>query len=125
MPVKGPNIRRRWIIISSVCVLLLSLVFFIITRPRYRREWVLYQANQAYDKGNYEKAVEKYKELIAFDPNDSSTQYSLGVAYAYNNELSKAHEQAQKLRSLGKEEYQQYANLLEDLIQDAAKKNKK
>ena len=119
MPVKGPNMRKRWIIISSFCIIFLSLVVYIVTRPPIKRELVLYQANRSYDKGNYARAIEKYKKLIEFDPSDSSNQYNLGVAYIYNNQPDQARAQVQKLRDLGKDEYQEYAKILEDLIQAA------
>jgi tetratricopeptide (TPR) repeat protein len=98
----------------------LSLIAFLSTSlcgcSKIKREFTLYQANSANDKGDYPKAIAKYKEVLEYTPNDESVNYNLGVAYAYNNQIEKARGQMEKLKKLNKD----YANLLQEVIDKAA-----
>ena len=47
-------------------------------------------ASQAYDQGDYERAVELYREVIAAGVEDGRVQYNLGNAYLRKGELGEA-----------------------------------
>ena len=84
---------------------------------KIKREFILYQATQAHDKGDYQRAIDKYQKVLEISPEDDSVLYNLGVAYIYNNQLKKARQQVEILKKL---DHDDYANLLQELIDKSA-----
>ena len=104
-----------------VVAILAIVVFLAVSFPKIRWEMTRYQATQAHDKGDYEKAIEKYKQLLEMKPADPEILYNSGVAYISNNQAGKAKEQMQKLRNVGNNEF---ANILKELIDKGVEKSK-
>jgi tetratricopeptide (TPR) repeat protein len=55
-------------------------------------------------QGDYEQAIEAFKEAIQIDPNNSSYHYKLSITYARSNKLDLAIDAAEKAHSLDPEE---------------------
>ena len=82
-----------------------------------KRGYHLYQATKAHDKGDYKTAIIKYKEVLEISPESDNVLYNLGVAYANNNQIKEAREQIEKLKKF---EHQDYADLLQEIVDKAA-----
>ena len=99
--------------------MVLFLAIFSSGCSKVRREYCLYQATRAQDKGDYKTAIAKYKEVLGMNPKDDAVNYNLGVAYIYHNEMDKAREQAKKLERFG---FKDYGDLLQELIDKATER---
>lgn len=62
-------------------------------------ELKLFNASQAFNMGDYVKAVNLYKEVLANRPNDAAVVFHIGECYFYMNETDKALEQFEKAKS--------------------------
>jgi hypothetical protein len=60
----------------------------------------LFNASQSFNMGDYVKAVNLYKEVLANKPNDASVIYHIGECYFYMREPDKAQEQFEKAKSI-------------------------
>lgn len=60
----------------------------------------LFNASQAFNMGDYVKAVNLYKEVLANKPNDASIIFHIGECYFNMREPDKAQEQFEKAKSI-------------------------
>ncbi len=63
-------------------------------------ELKLFQASQAFNAGDYVKAVNLYKEVLANRPNDAEIIFHIGDCYFNMAELDKAQEQFEKAKGI-------------------------
>lgn len=65
---------------------------------------------------NYERAIQCFEKVIAFNPNYSEAYYALGMAFISSKQTARVLEQITKLREMKREDF---ASALEDLIRPA------
>lgn len=88
---------------------LAGLFLFLLTNALYAQknivdksgdELKLFNASQAFNAGDYVKAVNLYKEVLANKPNDAAIIFHIGDCYFNMNETDKALEQFEKAKSI-------------------------
>jgi tetratricopeptide (TPR) repeat protein len=118
-PVKTKSHKGIYLICGIVFLgLILGFMIRFSVFAKIQKEMIRSEASSAFDKGDYEKAIEKYKEIVDLDPSDPSPQYNLGVAYLANKQAGKARQQIGKLKKMKSPEY---ADVLEDLLNKSEK----
>ncbi|MCD6309838.1 MAG: tetratricopeptide repeat protein [Candidatus Eremiobacteraeota bacterium] len=63
--------------------------------------WNMHTGRRAYDKGEYKKAIERFKKALAEKPDDPIVLYNLGCAFLKNKNLKEAHTALSKAAELG------------------------
>lgn len=96
-------------ILGVLYLLFLLLIFS--SCQKIKNSFVFFDAEIAYNQGNFDKAIKLYKQLLEKNPDDPNLHYQLGAAYFSKGEKLKVQKQIAKLRKLGKE------NLAKDLEQ--------
>ncbi|MEW6455196.1 MAG: tetratricopeptide repeat protein [Acidobacteriota bacterium] len=69
------------------------------------------QANEAFQKGDYEKAVNEYREALKEDPNEPIYYYNLGISYRKMNKNDEAIEAFKKMIEIQPQSFSGLKNL--------------
>ncbi len=79
-----------------------TMLVFLTSCDNIRNSWKTIEASTAYNQGNYDKAIEIYKELIERNPNKADLYWSLGIAYYSKGEKLLVQKQIVQLRKLNR-----------------------
>jgi len=83
-------------------ILVISFVFFTCGEEDEEDTLNVENAQYWYNKGNYEKAIEKYKEIVDEQPNNLDAKLGLGWSYLKNNDIENAKKEINGIIKLDK-----------------------
>lgn len=71
-------------------VLCLLLINFLVIGQESQFDYLIQQGIELHDKGEYQKAIEKYSEALEIQPNSSLAYYEISYAYLAMNDYKNA-----------------------------------
>ena len=103
--------RKRWLIRGGIAAVALLAVYIVLTRivPQPKQS-VIYQgqANQLYQEGKLDEAIEIYKKAQDLEPDDSAIPLMLGITYEDKGLLDRANDYFERARLLSSQEIDFY-----------------
>ena len=104
---KRVQARKRWLIRGGIAAVALLAVYIVLTRivPQPKQS-VIYQgqANQLYQEGKLDEAIEIYKKAQDLEPDDSAIPLMLGITYEDKGLLDRANDYFERARLLSSQE---------------------